>query len=862
MTSWFGARVSAYPARHDVVYRSPADEGAEGFPLGDGDLGAIVWTPPEEIHFTINKCNTWDDQPPGNFRHWGDREESNTVLRHAGELAISNGLPCFNWMYQRTFDGRLSLDRAEASIQSTTPFSRVRVESFVSAVDKVLAVRYRDRTKENLSRKVALRRWGTRCFGHWYAVVSDDERRGLEGTKTFTRKNFAWIKQKTRSLEFVTMAAVVGGKVEASRTHSREAVFETAPAKSADLQIYLTCATTEETRDPARLCRERLRKAIATGFDRLRKSHRAWWRDFWSKSFVKLENDYLENLWYMNLYLSGSQMRGDYPPMFQSTLFSWLGDIRPWQHFYHWNMQIQTWPLYAANHPELTLCHHTWRRRGLEHAMEDARGTKPGRGAFYTDVCNRRGYQAVGADLALNYTPGAQIALDMFRYYEYTGDRAFLAETAYPVMREVARFYLGIFRKGADGRYHVPRSTPYEAVLTTRDTHTDLAHGGEILLKTARAAKILERDAPLARRCLQVAENVAPFPVAKIPPGWLAKRNGRYRYEYAQAPDKHDIADRLQNYLGIPRLVVLYGRGKTVLTDKIHASGYDIKTGKPLHKGITDPARNKFLFTGSECAAVVPGNLIGLDQKGTEEFKIARNTALLQNTQYGHNVHPVRLARLGLAEALEYCLSEWPDHFQCYPNGLMSFFSSRLDNHHPYWDKKAFVSPEVQETGERVKLPKHPFATFYTEPQGMLQAAINEMLLQSHQEWIRVFPALPKGKTARFDLAARGGFRVASECIRGKVAYVHIRSNLGETCALAWPWEKGKARVTDAGTGREIPFKRASSGLKFATRTGRSYLVRHPRGRKRRLDKFAPPVERNRAPKDFSEAILGKKNWC
>jgi len=861
MASWFGAKVSAYPSRHDVVYRSPAGEGAEGFPLGDGRLGAILWTPPEEIRFAINKCDAWDDQRPGNFRHWGDKEESNTALRHAGELVVSNGLPCFDWKYGRAFDGRLALDRAEATIKSTTPFGRVRVESFVSATDNVLAVRWRDVTKERVPRKAVLRRWGSRCFAHWYAVVSGDEREGLGGTRSFARGGFAWIVQKTRSLEFVTMATVVGAKAKASRTHSREAVFETAPTREAKLQIYLTCATSEEARDPVRLCRERLKRAVEAGFDRLRASHRAWWRRFWSKSFVELENDYLENLWYMNLYLSGSQMRGDYPPMFQSTLFSWLGDIRPWGHFYHWNMQMQTWPLYAANHPELTLCHHRWRRRGLEHAMEDARKTPSGKGAFYTDVCNRRGYQAVCDDLERNYTPGAQIAIDMFRYYEYTGDREFLAGTAYPVMREVARFYLGLFRKGKDGLYHIPRSNPYEGFITMRDTHTDLAHGKEILLKTARAAKALGRDDSLARRCADVAGKVAPFPVAKIPPGWLARRNGRYRYEYAQPPQRHDIADRLQNGSGALRPVTMYGRGKPVLCDTIHASGRDVKTGEPIHMGLTDPANGKFLFTGSECAAVVPGNLIGLDQKGTEEFRIACNTALLQNTQYGHNVHPVRLARLGLAEALEHCLNEWPDHFQCYPNGLMSFFSSRLSNHHAYWDKRATVSPEVQGTGGRVKLPKHAFATFYTEPQSMLQAAVNEMLLQSHQEWIRVFPALAKGRTARFDLAARGGFRVASECIKGKVAYVHVRSNLGGPCAVAWPWERGKARVTDARTGRELPFESARQGLRFETRRGGSYLVTCPGSRRGRLKKCAPRVERNRAPKVFSEVTIGKERW-
>jgi len=859
MSSWFGRKASQSPAAHDVVYHAPAEVGAEGFPIGDGDIGVNMWTPADHLHFTINKCNTWDDQPAGNFLHWGDPEESNTILRHAGELEISNGLPSFDWIYQHGFDGRLALDKAETTVKGNAPFCKVRAESFVHATDHVLAVHYRDTTKESLTRKISLNRWGTRCLGHWYAVISDDTRKGLDGTNVNYRGNFAWITHKTRSLEFVTMATVVGVPVKGKKPHSREVILETPKSKSVDFHVYLTVATTEETSNPARLCRKRLNSAIDKGYTKLQRTHRAWWRDFWSQSFIKIENDYLENLWYMNLYVSGSQMRGEYPPMFQSTLFSWRGDIRPWQHFYHWNMQMQTWPLYSANHPELTLCHHKWRRQGLVHAMEDARNTPSGGGAFYTDVCNRLGYQAVTSDLKKNYTPGAQIALDMFRYYEFTGDKNFLGETAFPVMREVARFYLGIFKKESDGLYHVPRSRPYEGFIDTRDTHTDLAHGKEILLKTARAAHILEMDDKLASECLEVAGSVAPFPKAVIPAGWLAKRNGRYYYEFARSPQKHDIARRLQSGCDHAAPLKMLGHGKPVLCNKVHASGYGIKTGQPFHKGCTDPAKNIFQFAGSDCAAVVPGNLLGLDQKGTEDFIISRNTALTQYVQYGHNVHPVWLARLGLGEALENCLNAWPELFQYYPNGMMSFYSSGLPNHHPYWDIKAAVFPTVQKTGKRVKLPVPPFATFYTEPQGMFQAAVNEMLLQSHQDWIRVFPALERRRTARFDLAAAGGFRIASECIRGKIAYVRILSKLGNTCALAWPWARGKARVIEARTKHEITFKNEKQGLRFETKAGKAYFVIPLKTSIKRLKKFKPQICRNTEPKHFSNAVIGKE---
>ena len=34
---------ASYLTKHDVVYKTPAYEGFDGFPLGNGDLGGMVW---------------------------------------------------------------------------------------------------------------------------------------------------------------------------------------------------------------------------------------------------------------------------------------------------------------------------------------------------------------------------------------------------------------------------------------------------------------------------------------------------------------------------------------------------------------------------------------------------------------------------------------------------------------------------------------------------------------------------------------------------------------------------------------------------------------------------------------------------
>src|SRR5690606_3022529 len=45
----------SFLSQHDVVNLSPAVNGYEGFPVGNGDLGAMGWTPTDRLFFQINK---------------------------------------------------------------------------------------------------------------------------------------------------------------------------------------------------------------------------------------------------------------------------------------------------------------------------------------------------------------------------------------------------------------------------------------------------------------------------------------------------------------------------------------------------------------------------------------------------------------------------------------------------------------------------------------------------------------------------------------------------------------------------------------------------------------------------------------
>lgn len=53
-------------------------------------------------------------------------------------------------------------------------------------------------------------------------------------------------------------------------------------------------------------------------------------------------------------------------------------------------------------------------------------------GAFYSDISNLNGFQAIEPDTVRNLSVGAQIALDFYRRVRYQPDEVFLRERALP----------------------------------------------------------------------------------------------------------------------------------------------------------------------------------------------------------------------------------------------------------------------------------------------------------------------------------------------------------------------------------------------------------------------------------------------
>jgi hypothetical protein len=117
----------------------------------------------------------------------------------------------------------------------------------------------------------------------------------------------------------------------------------------------------------------------------------------------------------------------------------------------------------------------------------------------------------------------------------------------------------------------------------------------------------------------------------------------------------------------------------------------------------------------------------------------------------------------------------------------------------------------------------HGFIGAYGESMGII-LPIQEMLLQSWDGSLRLFPAWPKGKSAAFTtLRAEGAFLVSAAIKGDTVGPVTLTSEAGRPCRLESPWPDQAVTVTSAG--KAVDHTLEDRFICFDTEAGGEYTI-------------------------------------
>ncbi len=104
-----------------------------------------------------------------------------------------------------------------------------------------------------------------------------------------------------------------------------------------------------------------------------------------------------------------------------------------------------------------------------------------------------------------------------------------------------------------------------------------------------------------------------------------------------------------------------------------------------------------------------------------------------------------------------------------------------------------------------------------------IPATINEMLMQSYEGVIRLFPCWDRKMSASFDnLRADGAFLVSARLENEQISHLRITSLKGRICSVDCPDIKTVVRESDK---KEVPFRKDGNIVSFETEANTDYLL-------------------------------------
>jgi hypothetical protein len=807
---------SNYLSRHDIVYQTPAYEGFEGFPLGNGDLGGMVWNTSNGIEVQINKNDLFDQS----------HEESRSTLRGGARLNIDFGAPVFDWIYLDDFDGRLSLQNAEVTLKAKTPFMENNVISWVATGKNVwcfqLKSKCTDLLKDGTKIRVSLERWGGRAFPGWYGYFSKDTKSGLGNTKSLLKGNDLILEESFEGLHFSAACRILDEESLPEIVSSNRLELKSKDKNSdRNINVIVSMVTSNESENPTKSAIELLDDFESQTIQQEKKIHRQWWKNFWEQSFVQLEDDYIENIYYLRRYLMASSSRGKFPVIFNGGLWTWNHDVRNWVTPHHWNTQQQYWGLCAQNDCELMLPYLNTYFNLIPKAEEHAKKRGAENAILWAEPHDFFGSMTFWerGDMLNNFTPASQIAGLFWEYFQCTSDTVFLAEKAYPFMKKAAEFYVKKLQwDSLKNEYFIFPSQPYENPRSNnlRNPITDRNVIISNFTNCMNASRILNSDKVKIKEWQHILSNLWPIP-------------------YQTVPDEGEVIAH-----------AWYPDG--AIFPKIEERG-------------------KWLsHMSASTSAVFPANLVGIDLTNTREYNAMVNMIRHRSpTVNAISPEPIVAARLGMGNEVLTMMKNGIRRLQHFPQGLF-YNIDHWYNLSVYMD--SLKKPDITAQRDYIydershypnKLPAKPFIQCGLEPQSIYGAAVNEMLLQSNEGKIRVFPAVPDNWATTFKLLARGDFVVSSEIGEdGVIPGVYIESRKGNICRIVNPWSGSEVMVLSSEPGRKIRFKTDEKNvIEFKTLAGHNYLI-IPKGKEDMLKQTVYESSPNQSPKTFYESELGK----
>ena len=503
---------TASSADHVLQFSTPAKNWAGwGLPIGNGSLGGVLFGGVDraEMQFNVDSLWTGNENPKGGYdwKNFGSYQNFGKLVfeqKYASEGKPEN--------YNRSLDISKAFHKTQWKSGGVT-YTR---EAIASHPDQVIVWRISADKPGMISGVVKL----------------EGAHEGME--KVQAKKNTIQLKGKLpNELKYEARVRVLtkGGSVKADGAGIKV-------TKANEILVFLA-ADTNYVMDrsqgwmkgnPADKVAPRLAKAAKKSWENLVKSHTADYAAFYDR--VKLDlgktdsalaakpiNERIANykqnakelprpcldpeletmLFNYGRYLLISSSRaGTLPANLQGI---WCDSNKPaWHSDYHTNINLQMnyWQAETTNLPELATPLFDMLSAGVPVFKEQ---TKQQYGKDSKGFVTRMSLNSFGGGgWEWNIEGTAWLSQHFWEHYQFSNDKKFLKNTAWPWMRDVSEFWIPRLKKLPDGSLVVPDAWSHE-----HGPHEDgTAHAQQLMFdlftSTLKAAKILNTDPELQKR--------------------------------------------------------------------------------------------------------------------------------------------------------------------------------------------------------------------------------------------------------------------------------------------------------------------------------------------------------------------------